>query len=105
MTTTQSILQEREKQYGSFIKVAAMSQSLKAVLFADNPTLQPHQKEAIEMICTKLARICAGNNPNYPDSWVDIAGYAELANTVVISETLLEQIGEQNGTMCHQHNQ
>jgi hypothetical protein len=33
--------------------------------------------EALEMICTKIARILSGN-PNDPDHWKDIAGYAEL---------------------------
>jgi hypothetical protein len=29
------------------------------------------------MICHKIARILNGD-PNYADSWVDIAGYAQL---------------------------
>jgi hypothetical protein len=39
--------------------------------------LDSDQKEALEMIVHKIARILNGD-PNYADSWVDIAGYAKL---------------------------
>lgn len=71
-------IKERGKNYGSFENVAEMSQKLKAVLLDTNTYLEPHQKEAGEMICLKLARIFAGNNPAYDDNWRDIAGYAML---------------------------
>ena len=35
------------------------------------------QQEALEMIAHKLGRIANGD-PDYADSWVDIAGYAKL---------------------------
>jgi len=35
------------------------------------------QREALDMICHKIARIVNGN-PDYADSWTDIAGYATL---------------------------
>ena len=37
----------------------------------------PDQLEAVNMIVNKLARIYNGD-PNYSDSWRDIAGYATL---------------------------
>jgi hypothetical protein len=39
--------------------------------------LMPDQREALEMIAHKIARIVNGD-PNYADSWLDIAGYAQL---------------------------
>jgi hypothetical protein len=39
--------------------------------------LSASQKEALEMIAHKIGRILNGD-PNYDDSWRDIAGYAEL---------------------------
>lgn len=39
--------------------------------------MRDYQREAIEMICHKLARIVNGD-PYYADSWTDIAGYAKL---------------------------
>jgi hypothetical protein len=44
--------------------------------------LAPYQKEAIEMICHKLGRILCGN-PDTPDHWLDIAGYATLAHDLI----------------------
>lgn len=39
--------------------------------------LDPDQREALEMIAHKIARILNGD-PNYADSWHDVAGYATL---------------------------
>ena len=39
--------------------------------------LSPDQREALEMIAHKIARILNGD-PDYADSWHDIAGYAQL---------------------------
>lgn len=41
------------------------------------PRLQPDQQEALDMICHKIGRILNGD-PDYADSWHDIAGYAQL---------------------------
>lgn len=40
-------------------------------------SLDPDQKEALEMIVHKIGRILNGD-PDYADSWHDIAGYAKL---------------------------
>ena len=37
----------------------------------------PDQREALEMIQHKVARILNGD-PTYTDNWIDIAGYATL---------------------------
>lgn len=37
----------------------------------------PDQREALDMIFHKIGRIVCGD-PNYADSWHDIAGYAKL---------------------------
>lgn len=74
------VLEEREKTHGSFTDVSYMSQVLKGELRTgeswDRMSFQ--QSEALEMICTKLARIVSGN-PDEPDHWLDIEGYARLA--------------------------
>jgi len=75
------ILDERGKRYGAFVGHAEISQQLKGVIavFEANRgcDLAFDQREALEMICHKIARILNGD-PNYVDSWVDIAGYAQL---------------------------
>ena len=74
-------LTERGKRYGTFKDHAEISQSLKAelriALATRGADLSPDQQEALEMICHKLARIVNGD-PDYADSWHDIAGYAQL---------------------------
>jgi hypothetical protein len=45
--------------------------------YSDFKYLAPVQKEALEMICHKMARILNGN-PNEHDHWHDISGYSTL---------------------------
>lgn len=77
--TVNQVLDEREGRYGSFRKHAQIAQDLKGVLMACPKWggLSPSQKEALEMICHKMARVMNGD-PNYVDNWTDIAGYAVL---------------------------
>jgi hypothetical protein len=74
-------LAERGSKYGKFTEHAAVTQELKCVLQAHSSKLgksfQPDQCEALDMICHKLGRIVNGD-PDYADSWIDIAGYAKL---------------------------
>jgi hypothetical protein len=80
-TSIDKTLTERGKRYGAFRDHAEISQSLKEVLIAAidkrDTDLAPDQCEALDMICHKIARIINGD-PDYADSWHDIAGYAQL---------------------------
>lgn len=79
MSQIDEILTERGERYGVFIKHASVSQDIKRAMFncRHRSSLAPDQVEALEMIAHKLARIVNGD-PDYVDSWVDIAGYAKL---------------------------
>jgi hypothetical protein len=77
MSDILEILNERGERYGTFQQQAAISQSLKRVMFAAERKLEDDQAEALEMIANKIARILNGD-PDYVDSWLDIAGYATL---------------------------
>lgn len=72
-------LKERGDQYGPFILQAGVAQTFKKAARAcpNWYKLQADQREAIEHIFVKLARIITGN-PDHVDSWHDIAGYATL---------------------------
>lgn len=72
-------LKERGERYGDFRLHANISQSLKTNMKATDgwDRLTHSQKESLEMIVHKIARILNGD-PNYHDSWRDIAGYATL---------------------------
>lgn len=91
MQEIQETLQERGKRYGKFTDHAEVTQLLKQVI-DDNlpsgrtrangrhgPFLDPDQAEALDMICHKIGRILCGD-PDYADSWHDIAGYALLVS-------------------------
>ena len=73
------VLDNRERTYGSFTMSSIVSQGLKAHLqMGENwEALSANKKEALEMICYKMARVVNGDS-NYKDSWTDIAGYATL---------------------------
>lgn len=87
-TDLNQTLQERGARYGKFINHARVTQELKQVI-ADHtpggrirgahhgPNFEYDQQEALDMICHKIGRIVCGD-PDYADSWHDIAGYAQL---------------------------
>lgn len=77
--TTSEILAERAKTYGDFAIQAQITQTLKASMAASPnwAKLRPYQRESLDMIAGKIARILNGD-PNHRDSWEDIAGYARL---------------------------
>lgn len=75
----EATLAERGSRYGSFTGHAAITQALKAEMSCSPnwETLDPDQREALEMVAHKIGRILNGD-PNYDDSWHDIAGYCQL---------------------------
>lgn len=77
--TVDKTLAERGARYGDFADHAEICQALKAVMFgpAGWDKLMPMQKQALEVIADKIARILNGD-PNYADNWHDIQGYARL---------------------------
>lgn len=74
-------LTERGTRYGKFTGHAKVTQELKQVMFTHPgwTRLAFDQKEALDMIAHKIGRILNGD-PNYADSWHDIAGYAALVD-------------------------
>lgn len=76
-----AILEERGSRYGAFISHAQITQTLKRTAYEfveeRSKVLSVDQLEALDMIFHKIGRILNGD-PNYADSWIDIAGYAKL---------------------------
>ena len=76
-------LAERGNRYGEFKGHAEVTQRLKLVLADElgrrEKVLADDQQEALDMIFHKIGRIVNGD-PNYADSWHDIAGYAKLVD-------------------------
>jgi len=73
------ILEQRGDNYGEFCDHAFVTQHIKNEMKMGDAwdKMTNSQRESLEMIAHKIGRICNGN-PNYKDSWVDIAGYATL---------------------------
>lgn len=81
-TDVTEVLTERGKRYGKFTDRAALTVALKRVIHdhwrnADATNVPDDVIESLHMICHKIGRIVNGD-PNYADSWIDIAGYAKL---------------------------
>lgn len=82
-TTSKSVaetLAERGKRYGDFTDHAEICQRIKLAMIAGSAKwacLSDVQKQALEVIADKIARILSGD-PDYADNWHDIQGYAKL---------------------------
>lgn len=75
-----ALIETRAKTHGNYNNMAAKAQAIKKAIFEGGggcSHLTAPQRESLEMIATKIARICCGN-PSERDHWEDIAGYATL---------------------------
>ncbi len=79
MTDINETLAERAKTHGHFESQAQICQALTGMARSRHGwhSLEDDQRESLEMIIHKIARILNGN-PNVKDHWHDIAGYAIL---------------------------
>ena len=85
MSDIAQTLQDRGNRYGDFANHASVTQDIKAAMQRHIrhdgekgwAQLNDMHREALEMIAHKIGRILNGD-PNYADSWHDIAGYAKL---------------------------
>ena len=78
--TVEQTLAERGERYGDFSVHAEICQRIKLQMLlhpARWHLLSSVQKQALEVIADKIARILSGD-PNYADNWHDIQGYAKL---------------------------
>lgn len=75
----QDTLVERGSRYGDFAGHANITQRIKFIMQNTQnwSRLKEDQKESLEMVAHKIGRILNGD-PDYDDSWVDIAGYVTL---------------------------
>lgn len=79
VTDIAELIATRRGTHGDWQVQSAIEQAVKDRLRAGPcwPMMLPAQRAAVEMIAVKLSRIVSGN-PNEPDHWDDIAGYARL---------------------------
>jgi len=82
--TKMDIINARATTHGDYKLTAAWSQSIKD-MFRGSPNwhhMNDGQKEALEMIAVKLARLLNGD-PQFPDHWDDLAGYGMLGSNSI----------------------
>jgi hypothetical protein len=86
-TTVDTTLAERGARYGKFETHAWITQQLKEAMQRSDgwSKLKYHHAEALDMIQHKIGRILNGD-PDYADSWHDIAGYASLVEKIINEE-------------------
>lgn len=79
-TETTTLLTARQTTHGSFSDNARYAQLLKSIFHGSRDwyVMPEVQKEALDMMACKLARILSGQ-ATFDDHWADIAGYATLA--------------------------
>jgi len=84
MTDVQETLDERANMYGDYRDVSRVSQSIKGAMWGmvDRDALPAYQRESLDMMATKMARIVCGNS-NDVDHWLDIEGYARLVRDIL----------------------
>ncbi|SRR6266571_1717252 len=82
----QDTLLARQERYGEFIENATIAQNLKDELrsYKGWDKLSADKKESLDMIMTKTSRILSGN-PEYPDNWHDIGGFAKLVENMILT--------------------
>ena len=91
MNDIKEILEEREKNYGSFEKFANIMSDFQSTMAANRAqSWKPYQRESMHMIFHKITRIINGD-PEYIDSWQDIAGYAQLVVDILEEKSLKEE--------------
>jgi hypothetical protein len=71
----------RDEQHGGLGPVGVIAQHLKAAMRAGANwhRLTPGEREVLDMIAHKIARILSGSNPSDPEHWSDVAGYTHAA--------------------------
>ena len=85
------VLKERAQTHGDFSEVAETAQCLKQIMHncLNWDELACHNKEALEAIVCKMARILCGD-ADFLDHWKDVAGYAMLAHD--LNKKFLEEM-------------
>jgi hypothetical protein len=72
----------RDEQHGGMEAVGAISQAIKGAMRIHGSNWQRldfGEREALDMIAHKIARILSGADPHDPEHWTDLAGYAHAA--------------------------
>lgn len=92
MSDINDTLKARNGVHGDFAEDAHHAQQFKHIMHVSPnwAALTYVQREALEHIATKIGRILVGD-PNHPDHWEDIQGYAKLVEQSLMGGQSIEQ--------------
>lgn len=84
MADIKEILAERCGTYGDYRQGSDLASAIQDAMATgcNSDSLEPFQEQALIVIAQKISRILNGD-PDYPDSWRDIAGYATLVADIL----------------------
>lgn len=88
VSSAQGVVESRESAHGDYAKQSDTARALKHLIHINDKHLNAPQRESLDMIAVKISRILHGN-PNEPDHWLDIAGYATLVHNILTKGTHL----------------
>ena len=81
MSGTGDLVAARGATHGNWRQQSGCAAAIKtAMSIWRTNVFAPEQQEALDAIAVKMARICCGD-PNHPDHWDVIAGYAILGKS------------------------
>lgn len=83
---------DKDLTFGTLLARSHGTQRIKETMRAQPKwsSLADDQKEALEMIAHKIGRVLCGD-PDYADSWHDIAGYAKLVEDRLVADEKASQ--------------
>lgn len=82
------LLNQRGATHGDYRAMSTRIQQIKAIMRMGSKwvDMSEPQKEALELIATKIGRIIEGD-PEFKDHWDDLGGYAQLGAKFCKKET------------------
>jgi hypothetical protein len=97
--STENLVAQRGAVHGDFTDVSLYGRQLKGIAQGSKnwTKLTSTQKEGLDMILHKVARILAGD-PNHHDHWDDIAGYATITSKRIPKSSPPEKPAAEQGS-------
>lgn len=100
MSDVSDTLKNRHNTHGDYHEQAEFATALRHTMQTGKHwrTLTNQEEDALLMIVVKISRILCGN-PNEPDHWHDIAGYATLVERDILTHRTEDTDGTDHGIL------
>jgi len=100
MSDVSDTLKDRHRTHGDYHEHAELATALRRTMQTGKcwRALTNQEEDALLMIAVKISRILCGN-PNEPDHWHDIAGYATLVERDILTHRTEDTDGTDHGIL------